>query len=203
MHRFKSAILEKLKNCLNGTFEPVHEIQNFFWPKVFFWSIMKVPFRKNIHNMPQGPPNPGFMQEKVQKGDFLKKPSWELKFFCCFRFLWISQRPGTLNWKWLVFLLSKILYKKCEYHYNLRSTDGLDYISQMVGDSHHLGTLSTILQHFTHTMKQWHTAARQWQFALRDLSCRQKCHLSTPSHPRVPPGWPYCRQAQCGRWFTV
>ena len=24
--------------------------------------------------MPQGPPNPGFMQEKVQKGDFLKKP---------------------------------------------------------------------------------------------------------------------------------
>ena len=26
MHRFKSAILEKLKNCQNGTFEPVHEI---------------------------------------------------------------------------------------------------------------------------------------------------------------------------------
>ena len=55
--------LEKLKNCQNGTFEPVHEI----------W--------KNIHNMPQGPPNPGFMQEKVQKGDFLKKPLRELKFF--------------------------------------------------------------------------------------------------------------------------
>ena len=33
---------------------------------------MKVPFTKDIHNMPQGPPNPGFMQEKVQKGDFLK-----------------------------------------------------------------------------------------------------------------------------------
>ena len=31
--------------------------------------------------MPQGPPNPGFMQEKVQKVDFLKKPSQELKFF--------------------------------------------------------------------------------------------------------------------------
>ena len=42
---------------------------------------MKMPIRKNIHNMPQGPPNPGFMQEKVQKGDFLKKPSRELKFF--------------------------------------------------------------------------------------------------------------------------
>ena len=33
--------------------------------------------------MPQGPPNPGFMQKKTQKGDFLKKPSPELKFFCC------------------------------------------------------------------------------------------------------------------------
>ena len=31
--------------------------------------------------MSQGPPNPGFMQEKVQKGDFLKKDSWELKSF--------------------------------------------------------------------------------------------------------------------------
>ena len=29
--------------------------------------------------MTQGPPNPGFMQEKVQKGDFLKKPSRKLK----------------------------------------------------------------------------------------------------------------------------
>ena len=42
---------------------------------------MNISIRKNIHNMPQGPPNPGFMQEKVQKGDFLKKPSQELKFF--------------------------------------------------------------------------------------------------------------------------
>ena len=111
----KVPIWQKLPNCQNGTFEPVHEIQNFFWPKVFFWSIMNMPIRKNIHNMPQGPPNPGFMQEIVQKGDFLKKPSWELKFFCCFRFLWISQRPGPLNWEWLVFLLSKILYKQCAW----------------------------------------------------------------------------------------
>jgi hypothetical protein len=34
---------------------------------------------KNFHNMSQGLLNPGFMQEKVQKGDFLKKPSRELK----------------------------------------------------------------------------------------------------------------------------
>ena len=31
--------------------------------------------------MLQGPPNPRLIQEKVQKGDFLKKPSRELKFF--------------------------------------------------------------------------------------------------------------------------
>ena len=42
MHRFKSAILAKMKNCQNGTFEPVHEIQKFFWPKAFFWNIMKI-----------------------------------------------------------------------------------------------------------------------------------------------------------------
>jgi hypothetical protein len=42
---------------------------------------------KNFHNMSQGPPNPGFMQEKVQKGDFLKKPSRKLKNYFCFRFL--------------------------------------------------------------------------------------------------------------------
>ena len=81
MHRFKSAILAIFQFFQNGTFEPVHEIWKFFWPKVFFWSIMKMPIRKNIHNMPQGPPDPGFMQEKVQKGDFLKQDSWELIFF--------------------------------------------------------------------------------------------------------------------------
>ena len=32
-------------------------------------------------DMSQGPPKPGFMQKKVQKGDFLKKPSRELNFF--------------------------------------------------------------------------------------------------------------------------
>ena len=128
MHGFKSAILAKMKNCQNGTFEPVHEIQKFFWPKVFFWSIMKVVIRNFFRIMSQGPPNPGFMQEKVQKGDFLKKPSWQLKFFCSFRFLWISRKPGKLNRKRLVFLLSKILYKKCDLAWpdvltNLPKTD--------------------------------------------------------------------------------
>ena len=62
MHQFKSAILAELKNCQNGTFEPVHEIQKKIWPKDFFWGIMKVPFTKSIHNMPHGPSNPGFLQ---------------------------------------------------------------------------------------------------------------------------------------------
>ena len=113
MHGFKSAILAKMKNCQNGTFEPVHEIQKFFWPKAFFWSIMKMGIRKNIHNLSQVLPNPGFMQEKVQKGDFLKKDSGELFFFSCFRFLWISRRPRTLNWERVVFLPSKNTYRKC------------------------------------------------------------------------------------------
>ena len=104
MHRFKSAILAIFQFFQNGTFEPVHEIWNFFWPKVFFWSIMKMSIIKNIHNTSQGQPNPGFMQEKVQKGDFLKKPSWELKKYFCFRIIWITQTPKRVNKKWLLFL---------------------------------------------------------------------------------------------------
>ena len=114
MHGLNSAIWAIFQSCQNGTFESVHEIQKFFWPKAFFWRIMKMATRKNIHNLSQGPPNPGFMQEKVQKGDFLKKDSRELKIFSCFRFLWISRRSGTLNWERVVFLLSKIIYRKCE-----------------------------------------------------------------------------------------
>jgi hypothetical protein len=41
---------------------------------------MKMAIRKNIHNMSLGPPNQGFMQEKVQKGDFLKRTSQKLIF---------------------------------------------------------------------------------------------------------------------------
>ena len=75
----------------------------FFWPKAFFWSIMKMAIRKNIHNLSQGPPNQRFMQENVQKDDFLKKPLRELKNYFCFRFLWIPETPGRVNWKRLVF----------------------------------------------------------------------------------------------------
>jgi hypothetical protein len=36
MHGFKSAILAEWKNCQNGIFEPVHEIQKKFRPKDLF-----------------------------------------------------------------------------------------------------------------------------------------------------------------------
>ena len=97
MHGFKSAILAKMKNCQNGTFEPVHEIQNFFWPKDFFWGIMKVPFTKNIHNFFQGPSNPGFRSVKVQTETFLKKDSRDFKNSFQFRFLWIPSKTGEQN----------------------------------------------------------------------------------------------------------
>ena len=89
----------------------MHEIWIYFLTKSILLKHYENANKKNVHNMSQGPPNPGFMQEKVQKGDFLKKPSRELIFFVV---LWISQRSWTLNYKRLVFLLSKILYKQCD-----------------------------------------------------------------------------------------
>ena len=113
MHGFKSAILAIFQFCQSGTFEPVLDTWNFFWSKAFFWYIMKMAIRKNIHNMHQGPPNPGFRSVKVQNDTFFKKDSRELFFFSCFRFLLISRRPGTLNWERVVFLPSKNLCRKC------------------------------------------------------------------------------------------
>ena len=39
MDRFKSAILAIFQFCQNGTFEPVHEIQNFFGQKHSFEAL--------------------------------------------------------------------------------------------------------------------------------------------------------------------
>ena len=62
MQGFKSAILPKVKNLQNGTFEPFHEIQKTFGQKAFFGSIMKVLLLKNFQKM----------SKEVQKEDFLK-----------------------------------------------------------------------------------------------------------------------------------
>ena len=67
----KSSILAEWKNCQNGTFEPAHEIEKNFLPKV--------SFTKNIHNFFQAPSNPGFRSVKVQTETFLKKDSRDFK----------------------------------------------------------------------------------------------------------------------------
>ena len=63
---FKSAILVIFPFCQNGTFEPMHEIQNFFGQKHSLEHYENGD-KKIFSNMFQGLPNPGFMQEKVQK----------------------------------------------------------------------------------------------------------------------------------------
>ena len=97
MHGFKSAILAIFPFCQNGTFERVHEIQNFFLPKDFFWGIIKVPFTKNIPNFFQGPSNPGFRSVKVQTETFLKKDSRDFKNSFQFMFPWIPSKTGVQN----------------------------------------------------------------------------------------------------------
>ena len=97
MHGFKSAILAIFLFCQNGTFEPVHEIQKILWPKDFFWGVMKVPYRKDIHNLFQGPSNPEFRSIKVQTETFLKKDSWDFKNSFYLGFLWIPSKPGNQN----------------------------------------------------------------------------------------------------------
>ena len=97
MYGLKSAILAIFQFWQNGTFEPVHEIQNIFWLKDFFWSIMKMSFKKNIYNMSQGPPNPGFRSVRVQNWDFFKKDSQDFKNSFQYGFLWIPCKTGKHN----------------------------------------------------------------------------------------------------------
>ena len=73
---------------------------------------MKKTIRKNIHNMSQGLPNPLFMQEKVQKGNFLKKTLVEIDFFC---FLGSYESLGRRKSKLVVFLPPKSIDRQCEY----------------------------------------------------------------------------------------
>ena len=46
-------------------------------------SIMKMAIGKNIHNLSQGPPNQGFMQEKAKRG-FSKKAIARIEIFLLF-----------------------------------------------------------------------------------------------------------------------
>ena len=76
---------------------------NFLGAKNILLKHYKMAMRNFIHKLSQGPPNPGLLQEKVQKGDFLRKPSRKLKNYFCFRIVRIPRTPGRVNWKLLVF----------------------------------------------------------------------------------------------------
>jgi hypothetical protein len=110
---FKTILLAKknfqfhaqVQKCHFGRIEKLPKWH--FWTRA--WNLRKILAQsillkhyeygnnKNFHNMFQGPPNPGFMKEKVQKRNFLKKPSRELKNHFCFRFLWIPRTPERVN----------------------------------------------------------------------------------------------------------
>ena len=60
---------------------PCMKFKKTFWPKDFFWGIMKVPYTKNIHNLLQGPENPGFRSVKVQLKLFSKRTHGISNFF--------------------------------------------------------------------------------------------------------------------------
>ena len=111
MHEFKSAILGELKTTkiLNLCMKFKKKIR----PKDFFWSIVKVPYPKNIQNLSQGLSNPGFRSVKVQTEDFLKKDSQHFKNHFQFGFLWIPRKPGKQNWK-VPFLLIFIIVNNNE-----------------------------------------------------------------------------------------
>ena len=65
---------------------------------------------------------------KSTKRGFSKKGLARIIFFSCFRFLWISWRPGTLNWERVVFLPSKTLYRKCGMYFVLHFSTAIQSI---------------------------------------------------------------------------
>ena len=64
MHWWYYVALRVIHNYINPAPPNFGRIEKL--PKDIFWSIMKVPYPKNIHNMSQSPPNPGFRSVKAQ-----------------------------------------------------------------------------------------------------------------------------------------
>ena len=54
-------------------------------------------YTKNIFNLFQGSPNPGFRSVRVENWDFLKKDSHDFKNSFQFGFLWIPNKTGGQN----------------------------------------------------------------------------------------------------------
>ena len=68
---------------------------------------MKMAIRNFFRNMSQGLPNPRFMQEKVQKGDFLRCPM--MKIF-------LTHFSDSTHQECMVF--AKIGHGSCYHHWN-------------------------------------------------------------------------------------
>jgi hypothetical protein len=68
-------------------------IEKKTWPKDFCEAIWSWHV-KNISNMSQGLPNPGFRSVRVENQDFLKKDSQDFKNSFQFGFLWIPSKIG-------------------------------------------------------------------------------------------------------------
>ena len=65
--------------------------------------------------------------------------------------------------------------------------------------SEHSGNLHcTVLTHQQIPLLLAKSALSCWMYPTAQIALSP-----TPSHPWVPPEWPYCQQAQCRRWFTV
>ena len=56
----------------------------------------------------------------------------------------------------------------------------------------------TVLTHQRIPLLLAKSALHYWMYPTAQITLSP-----TPSHPWVPPEWPYCQQAQCGHWFTV
>ena len=68
---------------------------------------MKMAIRKFFRDMSQGLPNPGFMQGKVQKGDFLRCPMMKKK---------LTHFSDSTHQECMVF--ARIGHGSCYYHWD-------------------------------------------------------------------------------------
>ena len=68
-------------------FTPCMKSKKIFGPNAFILSAKKVPFRDFIQNMSQAPSKCLSMWMKVDRWDYLKNPSCELKKYFCLGFL--------------------------------------------------------------------------------------------------------------------
>ena len=70
----------------------------------FIWSAKKMTFREFIQNMSKTLSKCLSKWIKVDKWDYLKNPSQELKSSFCLGFLWIPKKTGRQNWRGPIFL---------------------------------------------------------------------------------------------------